>query len=177
MAAEKGVEFTRDSANRIAKVVRQVEAGNRRSNGLFLEPRLQHFPRSLTLGMFTGSWDVETAKAVRVLPGTATTVVYNYCVPVPESPSTTEERFVIFGKVQLHNENIGPQSIVEVQIQSTNETCANSINGISLEDFPDYAAGDVQLLAHDGSACLKWVSVTTCATTEVTVPDEYGWFY
>ena len=170
--------FTRDAATRIAKVVRQVESGDRQAKGLSYPPRLQHVPtRALTLGMFTGEWNINVAKAVRILPGTATTVVYNYCVPVPESPSTTEERFVLFGKVQLHNQNIGPNSVVEVQIQSTNETCANSIGGLALDDIPAYADGDVQLLGHDGSACLKWVSLTTCETAVATVPDEYGWFY
>ena len=177
MANQPGVEFTRPAAERIAKVVRKVEAGGRKAAGFNQIPRLQHFPRTLTVGMFTGEWNINVAKAVRILPGTATTVVYNYCVPVPESPSTTEERFVLFGKVQLHNENIGPNSVVEVQIQSTNETCANSIGGLALGDLPEYADGDVQLLGHDGSACLKWVSLTTCETAVATVPDEYGWFY
>jgi len=178
MAAEPGVEFTRGAAERIAKVVRKVEAGGRNGSAFSPIPRLQELDRrALTLGTFTGSWAINQARAVTIVPGTQTVVVYNYSVNVPALENTSEERFVIFGKVQKHNENILPNSLVEVQLSSDLQTCVNAIGEIAMSSLPGYSGGDVQLLGHDGSACLQWYSVTTCEPSTQTVPDEYGWFY
>lgn len=177
-ARPQRVVFTKSSAERISKAVRKVEAGERGSKPLLFEPRM--VGRSdLTLGQFTGTWAIDTPRVVTIVPGTQTVVVYNYCRPSlgGDTSSTTEQRFVIFGKVQKHNENILRPSVVEIQDSCAVCTCVINIGSTDLSDLPGYNNAEVQLLGHNESACLQWYSITTCETAAETVPDEYGWFY
>jgi hypothetical protein len=154
------VTFTPGSAERIAKVVRIVEAGNRDATGLPTAPRLQADNARLRLGTFTGNWSTGTYKTVRLHNSTNTVSVYNWCNAAigGDTSNTNNTRYVIFGRVN------GTQSAVELQMQDTAKTCASSIAGVDLTKFPGYSGGSVQLLGHNQSACLQWYSITTCAT-------------
>ena len=172
------VTFTPGSAERIAKVVRIVEAGNRNTAGLPTSPRLQSTPQRLIVGKYTGAWGIEESIPVRILPGTETVLVSNYCIPAPETENENEERFVVFGnqRAQVIGGSTSRYVAVEIQLQSTYVTCQTTLTG-PIEDIDGFAGDEVQLLGHDESACLHWYSITTCETAVATVPDEYGWFY
>ena len=160
--AEDRIAFTRSSAQRIAKVVRIVEAGDREADPISFGVRLQNFGSGvrLKLATFTGDWSVGSYKTVTLHGSTNTASVYNWCNPAlgGDTASSTESRYVIFGKVQ------GTQSAVEIQLRSTNQTCSTSIGGVDLTSFPNYSGDAIQLLGHNESACLQWYSITTCAT-------------
>ena len=160
MADRTGVQFTSDSADRIAKVVRIVEAGSRVASGLSSDPRLESVPYRLRLGTFTGDWQTGEYKVVTLSGSTNTASVYNWCNPAlgGDTASSTETRYVIFGKVN------GTLSAVEVQMHVTGETCVTTFGGIDMTELPGYSAGEIQLLGHNESACLEWYSITTCAT-------------
>lgn len=66
------VTFTPGSAERIAKVVRIVEAGNRDATGYVPGPRLQGGGKVFRVCKFTGSWSIDTSKTVTFLNQTAT---------------------------------------------------------------------------------------------------------
>jgi len=156
------VTFTPGSADRIAKVVRIVEAGNRDATGYVASPRLQgDGGGKLRLGTFTGNWSIGSAKVVTLQGSTNTVSVYNWCNAALESNTnnTTNTRYVIFGRVN------GTQSAVEIQLGDTNQTCSSSIGGTDLTSFSGYSGGAVQLLGHNESGCFQWYSITTCATT------------
>ena len=155
------VTFTRPAAERIGKVVRIVEAGDREAAPYAVDVRLQNQGTKLRLGAFTGSWDSRTFKAVTFTSGTATvtTEVYNWTsAVVAPTNNTTCSRYVIFGKVA------GTNSLLEVQFQPTCETCLLSFGGVDLTALPGYSGGQIQLLGHTKSACLEWYSITECAT-------------
>jgi hypothetical protein len=154
------VTFTKGSAERIAQVVRIVEAGNRDTGGLPTAPRFGSNNFQLNLATFTGNWQTGEYKVVTLQGSTNTASVYNWCNPAlgGDTASSTDTRFVIFGKVQ------GTQSAVEIQMRTTNETCSTSIGGVDLSSFPGYLDDEIQLLGHNESACLQWYSITTCAT-------------
>jgi hypothetical protein len=154
------VTFTPGSAERIAKVVRIVEAGNRDATGYVASPRLQGDGVKLRLGTFTGDWSVGTYKTVTFENSTNTVSVYNWCNAAvgSDTSNTTNTRYVIFGRVN------GTQSAVELQMQDTAQTCSSSIGGTDLTSFPGYSGGAIQLLGHNESACFQWYSITTCAT-------------
>lgn len=154
------VTFTPGSAERIAKVVRIVEAGNRDATGLPTAPRFQGDGVKLRLGTFTGEWSVGSYKSVKLQGSTNTVSVYNWCNPAlaSDTANTTSTRYVIFGRVN------GTQSAVEIQMHDTNETCSTTIGGVDLTQFSGYASSEIQLLGHNESACLQWYSITTCAT-------------
>ncbi len=160
-AKTQATSFTRPAAERIARVVRRVEAGDRTENALSFQRVGGGGGGKLRLGTFTGDWAVNTYKTVTFENSTNTVSVYNWCNAAvgSDTSNTTNTRYVIFGRVN------GTQSAVELQMQDTAQTCSSSIAGVDLTSFPGYSGGSVQLLGHNESACLQWYSITTCATT------------
>jgi len=156
------VSFTRSSAERIAAAIRSVEQGGRDSSGINLGPRLSGGqPYKLRLATFTGSWAVGDTKVVTLFGSAETVNVKNWC-NASTGESTTEDRYVVFGKVD------GTNSVVEIQSGVTS-TCNMVIGTLDLRTLPGYAADRIQLLGHeavDGTACnaLTWYSITTCST-------------
>lgn len=67
------VSFTRQGADRIARVVRTVEAGDKRANGLRFTPRLAA-PAAGTIRVctFTASWDKNTEQTITLKYQTTT---------------------------------------------------------------------------------------------------------
>lgn len=155
------VTFTRPAAERIGKVVRIVEAGDREAAPYAVDVRLQNHGTKLRLGIFTGSWDSHSYKVVTFTSGTVTqtTEVFNWTSSVVASSEASNcSRRVIFGKIS------GTASLVEVEFHPTCETCLVSFGGVDLTQLAGYSSNQIQLLGHTESACLQWYSITTCAT-------------
>ena len=104
------VTFTKGSAERIAQVVRIVEAGNRDTGGLPTSPRFGASNFRLQLATFTGDWQTGEYKTVTLEGSTNTASVYNWCNPSLDAgcSGSSASRYVIFGKVN------GTQSAVEL---------------------------------------------------------------
>lgn len=162
------VNFTRPAAERIAKVVRAVEFGNREGGALAYERPWPNTPGSpLRLGTFTGNWQTASYTTVTLHGSTQTASVYNWCNPAlgGNTASSTESRYVIFGKVG------GTNSAVEIQMRTTQCTATLTLGSVDLTALPGYDAGVIQLLGHGeqdtASTCsggLQWYSITTCST-------------
>jgi len=160
------VTFTRPAAERIAKTVRTVEAGSRAGAPLVFGGRPQGTPLSLSVATFTGSWQKGAWKTVTLHGSTATASVYNWCNSSDGSTSdTASSQFVVFGRAN------GTNSVLEISVLNTSQTCRMSIAGVDLTALPGYSAGTIQLLGHaaastSGTACatLTWYSITTCST-------------
>lgn len=92
-AGERFVQFSRGAAQRIAKVVRTVEGGNRTQGGLsFDHPMPSQAGRPFRICTFTGAWSINSAKSVTFYNVTATpnTVsVQNVMFPLPSLSTTT----------------------------------------------------------------------------------------
>lgn len=160
-AGVEKVAFTRPAADRIARVVRRVEAGDRDGSPFGPGQRLQQLPYKLSLGTFTGDWQTGEYKVVTLSGSTNTASVYNWCNPAlgGDTASSTEARYVIFGKVS------GTQSAVEIQFKDTPDTCGLTIAGFSMTALSGYASSEIQILGHNSTGpCLQWYSITTCAT-------------
>lgn len=159
-AGSQFVKFSRGAAQRIAKVVRTVESGDRNGPGVGFEHPIDNGLR-LKVATFTGTWATGTWKVVTLTGTTQTASVYNWCTPVTggDTASTSSSRYVIFGRAG------GTNSAVEVQLQTTSQTCVLSVGGVDLTQLSGYDAGTVQVLGHNTTGpCLVWYSVTTCAT-------------
>jgi hypothetical protein len=161
------VTFTPGSAERIAKVVRIVEAGNRNTGGLPTSPRLGSNATNLRLATFTGNWQTGQYKVVTLHGSTNTASVYNWCNPAigADTSNTSASRYVIFSKVK------GTQSAVEIQLDATANTCRLTLGSVDLTTISGYSLGEIQVLGHaagnttdDCSGDLQWYSITTCAT-------------
>lgn len=89
-ASTKAVTFSRQSAQRIAKVVRTVEAGNRDQPGItFDHPQPGGIGgRTFRMGTFTGGWSIDASNVVTFLhqtntPNTASVV--NELISLPDA--------------------------------------------------------------------------------------------
>jgi len=71
------IAFTRGSAERIAKVVRQVEAGNRDEAALSFRSRPPVAGPTIRMATFTGSWAKDSTRIVTLRNVTATLSAIN----------------------------------------------------------------------------------------------------
>jgi hypothetical protein len=160
------VDFTRGAAERIARVVRIVEQGDRGQGGPTWDSVDSPLPASLKLATFTGDWAVNTLKTVTLYGVTSTpntASVLNLCTPAVgfSTANTGETRFVIFGKVKYTSTPL----VVEIQASPTNTSCVMTLGGANLTKIAGYASTDIQLLGHNTTGpCLEWYSIATCAT-------------
>lgn len=166
-AGQRYVQFSRGAASRIARAVRTVEAGNRNQPALTFDHPMPGASLTLKVATFTGSWAKGAWKTVTLVGGTNTASVYNWCnASAGDTSNTSASQYVVFGRAN------GTNSVLEIEMQGTSQTCRTSIAGVDLSALPGYVAGTIQLLGHSasatsGTACstLTWYSITTCATT------------
>ena len=143
-AGSQFVKFTRQSAQRIAKVVRQVELGNRNQSGVRFEHPINNVAvsKNVRLVSFTGTWGVGQVSEVTFLKATAqTATAINAYFSV-----SAGEGFV------------------------AKDGTAWYLVGVKLTLQPGYDAAKIQLLGHgsaatSATATLRWYSVTTCTTS------------
>ena len=92
-AGSKPVTFSRQSAQRIAKAVRTIEAGNRNQPGItFDRPMAGATTKIFRMAKFTGTWTKDAQKVVTFLNQTATpnTVsAYNVFATVSATTATS----------------------------------------------------------------------------------------
>lgn len=133
--------FTVSSAERIAKVVRTVEAGNRDGSILPVSPR---FGGSLNGGSavkfcsWTGTWGYNSTKTITFASGTAATATAtNVILGVGAGDGWVARR----------------------------GSAGWSLVAFDMTKQAGYAAGEIQLFGHStSSAVAQWYSITTCAT-------------
>lgn len=163
------ITFTDSAARRIARAVVAFEAGDRNGAGMRLGEAPAAEPPPLQLGTFTGNWQTAQWKTVTLHGSTQTASVYNWCNPAlgGSTSSTTDSRYVIFGKVR------GTHSAIEIQMRSESTQCTATmvLGSVDLQALPGFVAGEIQLLGHGvintASTCsggLQWYSITTCGT-------------
>lgn len=157
-AGTERVVFTRPAADRIAKVVRKVEAGNRDGAPLTFDRVAAAVGSPLRLATFTGNWQTGSFATVTLHGSTQTASVYNWCNPaVGVSTSDTScTRYVIFGSVR------GTNSAVEIQMQATCSTCHMSLGSLDLTTLAGYDETKTQVLGQE-SGCLKWINTFECS--------------
>jgi hypothetical protein len=156
-AGQKFVKFSRQSAQRIAKVVRQVEQGDRVEDGIHSNADIYRVPAKLAT--FTGTWQTGTFKTVTLTGTTNTVSVMNWTTPVVATPDDQScERHVVFTKAA------GSNVAVEIEMHGSCFTCAHTMDGIDWTTLTGYAAEKTQILGHGSYGCLTWYDVFTCTT-------------
>ena len=134
------VTFTPGSAERIAKVVRIVEAGNRNGSATILSPRGSESltSRSVRFCSWGSAWPHGETAAITFATGdTATVTATNVVLGVGAGEGWAAKK----------------------------GTAGWRLIGFDMTKQPGYAADEIQLFGHsstDGIA--QWYSITTCAT-------------
>jgi hypothetical protein len=134
------VAFTSGAAARIAKVVRQVEAGDRDGRGIEFWPRLQNAATGAGIKFcsWTATWPYNSTATITFTSGTA---------------ATATATNVILG--------VGPGDGWVARKGSAGWALVS----FDMTKQPGYAAGEIQLFGHSSSSAIAtWYSITTCAT-------------
>lgn len=131
------VVFTKSSGDRIAKVVRIVEAGNRDAETLVTAPRFSPGVDPIRFCSWTATWT----------HGTASTITFD-----PATNVTATATNVYLG--------VGPGN----GWAARHGTAGWRLIGADLSMQPSYSSTEIQLLGHDDSGIANWYSITTCAT-------------
>lgn len=142
-AGSQFVKFTLASAQRIAKTVRTVEAGNRSQAGVTFEhPQTLGSVKLVRRGTFSGAWPINsTAVVTFVQSPTATVNATNLTWPLGGCTQSTTT--CIVGKEGTNWWLITP----------------------ALPSLQGYSGSSIQLLGHSDGGCLKWFDITTCSTS------------
>jgi hypothetical protein len=134
-AKTQATSFTRPAAERIAKVVRKVEAGDRAEAPLTFRRIGAGGSVALRHVEWTSQWAAAETATFTFKSNNATATGINVFAGVDEGS----------GWVAKHS---GTWHLV---------VC-------NLTTQPNYESSDVQMLGHDDDGILQWYSVTTCAT-------------
>jgi hypothetical protein len=140
--------FTRPAAERIAKVVRTVEAGDRDQPGITFGSAMVA-PRTFRMGTFSGEWSIGAAKTVTFRGSTATVSATNLFWPIPGGPQRD---------CSIAKDGTAWYLLVP-QLYAANAATAATLTTASLE----FKALPVVALATSSTAVFS-VSVTTCST-------------
>lgn len=171
-AGVERVVFTQPAAERIARAVRKIEAGNR--NGLPLQFRRiavsQQSP--LRLATFTGDWQAGSFATVTLYGSTQTANVYNWCNPAlgAGSANTGCVRYVIYGSAG------GTNAALEVQQFSTCSTCVKAIGSLDMSLVDGHSESVVQILGHNTHGCLKWFDIASCSTQTADIDYDTSFY-
>jgi len=144
-AGKSFVSFSRPAAQRIAKAVRTVEAGDRNQPGLtFDHPMPGGGGKVLRVGTVTGQWATAATAVVTFYQVTSTpnTVsATNLYLPIDVASGKTAECVIAKGGTQWY---------------------LTSVNFTKLKSF---SAAEVQVFGHNTSGYAQWYSISTCSTS------------
>jgi hypothetical protein len=146
------VTFTRPAAERIAKVVREVEAGDRDQPGIAFGSAPGVASKTFRMGTFSGAWSIGSAKTVTFRNQTATpnTVsATNLFWPIPEGPQRD---------CSIARDGTAWYLLVP-QLYAANAATAATLTTASLE----FKTLPVVALATSSTAVFS-VSISTCST-------------
>ena len=132
------VTFTKAAAERIASVVRTVEAGNRDTEGFPTAPRFGAGGNGAPVKFcsWSATWSYSSTATITFATGGATATANNAFLGVGPGDGWAARK----------------------------GTAGWQLIGCDLTKQPGYAGGEIQLFGHDSSAVASWYSITTCAT-------------
>jgi hypothetical protein len=152
------VQFTRPAAERIARVVRQVELGNRDAAPLRFSPRLRSpggIGTVLRVAKYTGSWTYQATKDVQFL----------YLTTTPNTVSVINDMFA-----SLPDTGTNPLNCVIAQ-QGTAWSLVNVEHGIAGLMSQDFNLSTTELRITrsvvnfvGGTTAAQVISVANCST-------------
>lgn len=141
------VQFTRESAERISRVVRESETAPLPGSPLTFDRPGEASAYRLSVATFTGSWPTGQYKTVTLVNSTNTASVYNWC------NAAEGDGHVLFGKAS------GTNSAVEITMAST-ATCRMTLGGVDLTQLTGYDENSIQWLGHNTTGpCLQWYNI------------------
>ena len=144
-AGKGSVTFTRQAAQRIAKVVRAVEQGDRGQPGVeFDHPIIGSGGKAFRVVTVTGQWATAATATVTYYNVTSTpntVVATNLYLPIDVATGVTAECTIARGGTAWY------------------------LTSVNMTKLTSFSAGEVQVFGHNASGYAQWYSVTTCSTS------------
>ena len=149
-AGQQFVKFSRQSAQRIAKAVRAVEAGDRGQPGIVFDHPIPGNSPTIRVATFTGVW------------ATGSTHVVNIGAPSGTSTSNTAAAYNAFLPLKAD----GPVRCLIGRATPTTDAKWHLLN-VNLASLGGFDSSKVQLFGHTTSTSgyVQWYSIATCATS------------
>ena len=126
------VQFTRPAAERIAKVVRKVEEGDRRAGPLKFGPRQRPVAQGgdsdiFRVAAFTGSWAVDTTKTIEFIDpvhsnATATAINY-FCGIAGGEVGVAKNASNVWHLVSWEMQEVCTTRIIDIQVELNTTDC------------------------------------------------------
>jgi hypothetical protein len=164
------VQFTRESAERVARVVRQAELTPAAASPLTFGNRLDRIPKQVRAATFSGAWPIGSTKTVTFKTATAATAsVVNLSWPITLSGYVNEDCLV--GKEGTNWWLVVPKLEAPTAVFVTQTASQVVVTGVSTSAATITSLSDVSVTASlNTSSCAITVGVTktTSSTNVVT---------
>lgn len=164
------VQFTRESAERIAGVVRSAELAAPAASPLTFAKRLQdRVPKQVRAATFTGSWAIGSEKTVQFsYSPTATAAVTNLVWPLTKN--VVQSRACIVGKDGSRWLLVAPELKEQQAIVVTQTQNMSVLTNITLDAWIDEEYCDVVIAKTNHTASVRVISALE--TTTFLVPKD-----
>lgn len=126
------VSFTRQGADRIARVVRTVEAGDKKGTGLSFSPRLRPIPQGgdsdiFRVAAFTGSWSVDSTATIEFIDpvhsnATATAINY-FCGIAGGEVGVAKNASNVWHLVSWEMQEVCTTRIIDIEVELNTTNC------------------------------------------------------
>ena len=125
------VSFTRQGADRIARVVRTVEQGDKKGNALTFGKRYYTPPSSagdiFRMAAFTGTWSVDTAKTIQFtdpIYSGATATAFNYfCGIAGGDIGVARNASNVWHLISWEMQEVCTTRIIDVEVELNTANC------------------------------------------------------
>jgi len=126
------VQFTRPAAERIAKVVRKVEEGDRRAGPLKFGPRQRPVAQAgdsdiFRIAAFTGTWDVDSTKTIEFIDpvhsnATATAINY-FCGIAGGEVGVAKNASNVWHLVSWEMQEVCTTRVIDIEVELNTANC------------------------------------------------------
>jgi len=126
------VQFTRPAAERIAKVVRKVEEGDRRAGPLKFGPRQRPVAQAgdsdiFRIAAFTGTWDVDSTKTIEFIDpvhsnATATAINY-FCGIAGGEVGVAKTASNVWHLVSWEMQEVCTTRVIDIEVELNTTNC------------------------------------------------------
>ena len=125
------VSFTRQGADRIARVVRTVEAGDKKGNGLSFGKRFYTPPASagdiFRIAAFTGTWDVDSTKTIEFIDpvhsnATATAINY-FCGIAGGEVGVARNASNVWHLISWEMQEVCTTRVIDIEVELNTANC------------------------------------------------------
>ena len=167
--ADRGdrIVFTRSSAERIAKVVRQVEAGPRDGAALMFGSRLGELlddGQGLRRGTFTSPWPIGATSTITLINAGGTVTASNSLISYPSPPAGKSSVNCVIGKSQGSWILVNWEVVTATATIVTGIGTATAVVDISLSASLNTTSCAITIGKTNTTASFSFVSATTSAT-------------